>query len=130
MVVGTGLSFPLEISQKTGQWKIHGDRVGTPEVKLKQRVELIINTMIGTRFFNRRYGSNNEDLVFEPINNSTVVLSRERLIEAVNEQEPDINATDIQFINPEGKPSTLVIKVLYFSNEIDDSEPLKIDVSV
>lgn len=130
MPIGTGLSFPIEISKNTGQLKREGDKYDTPDIKLKQRIEIIINTAIGSMFFDRTFGSSIDDINFEPINDNTMIMAQDKLIESVNEQEPDATVNDMQFYPKDGEPSTLVIVVYYISTEIDNDEPIEIEVDV
>ena len=130
MPIGTGLSFPIEINQENGQLKMAGDQKGNPEIKLKQRLELIVNIEIGEMFFNRSFGSNKSDLPFEPLNSETTVMVRDEFVQTVDDQEPDATVNDIQFFRERGKMSKLILKVFYTSSEIDIDEPLDIEVEV
>jgi phage baseplate assembly protein W len=128
MSVGTGLSFPIEVNQETGQLKIAGDAKGNPEIKLKQRLELIINIVIAEVFFNRGFGSNKNNLPFQPMNEETTIMVRDEFIESVNEQEKDATINDIQFFRHQDEISKLGVRVFYSSNAIDIQEPIDIEV--
>lgn len=130
MPIGTGLKHPVEISKNTGQLERAGDKKGNPADKLRQRIEIIINTKIGSMFFDRTFGSPTDDINFEPINENTLIMAQDRLIQSVNEQEPDATVNDMQFSSPKGKPSTLKILVYYVSDEIRTDGPIEVEVEL
>lgn len=103
----------------------------TPEEILREDVESvyqsignIISTPVGTRFFNPEFGSEIENLLFEPIDDITTARLYDALVEAIERWEPrvcvDYGATDVvPYVTDRKYEVTLVFHIVGIESQFD-----------
>ena len=93
--LGTGLSFPLRVNVQGQLMLSSGDR------NIEESIHIILRTTIGERVGLSQFGSNLEDMAFDPLNSSTLVLLRIAVEEALQRWEPRIELDEVQAVpNP------------------------------
>ncbi len=89
--LGVGWSFPPTFSKAAGTVTTS---VGTEEIE--QSLEILLTTSLGERVMLPEYGSNMEDLLFEPVDTSLQTLMIDRIQTAILFYEPRIEIDKIE----------------------------------
>jgi phage baseplate assembly protein W len=104
--LGIGWAFPVEPD-------VGGDvALATHEDDIRQALRLILETNHGERVMRPDFGANLNALVFEPINTTTLALTRHRVEEALTLWEPRIDNVGVQ-IKPDPPQGRLLIDISY-----------------
>jgi phage baseplate assembly protein W len=82
--IGIGLSFPSTVSVQGGIQMSAGYQ------NLEESIFIILGTKLGERVYRPNFGSRLSELVFEPLNSSTLALIRLYVEEALEIWEPRI----------------------------------------
>ena len=86
-VLGKGWAFPFRFSSVGRVSKLTGTAPSESVEKVKMAIEQILGTRIGSRVIDRRFGSNLRGIVFEPIDELTVINLRAAIIDAIERFE-------------------------------------------
>lgn len=126
--IGTGVAFPFEISAK-GSSKAGIVDVDGRELVV-QSIRQIIGTILGSRVMRRDFGSRIHDIPFEPADESTVVLVRHFIIEAVTRWEKRVRLTSlsVQF-NPTISQLQISLTFRIKATNVEQSLSLGMDAS-
>ncbi len=88
-IIGQGIGFPLKTN-------IQGSlQLTTEQQNLEESIHLILRTNIGERVYRPDFGSRLSELVFAPLNTTTLLLLRLYIEEALVAWEPRIELDEI-----------------------------------
>lgn len=114
--LGTGVKYPYEVD-KFGKIAYES---GTNLVK--QSIETLLNTPVGTELGRESFGSEIRIALFEPNDRILYSLLDYFIIDAVQKWEKRVNIIDIVYTTPAEEPERLDVEI-YFrekqSNQID-----------
>ncbi len=105
--LGVGWSFPVQVDQSSGDITL-----AVYEEDVRQAVRLILETNHDERVMRPDFGANLRALVFEPINTTTLALTRHRVEEALTMWEPRIDMVTVQ-VTAEPPLGRLMIDIQY-----------------
>lgn len=88
--LGTGLSFPLQLSVQGGI------QLSSEAQKVKESIWLILRTGVGERLYRPNFGSRLAELAFAPMNSETLIRIRLYVIEALESWEPRIIIDEVR----------------------------------
>lgn len=95
--LGRGWSFPVAADAS-------GDiAIVTYEDDIRQSVRIILGTSPGERAMRPDFGAGLRDLMFSPINTTTMSLVRQRVLQALVEWEPRIDTVTVQVTAQQGQ---------------------------
>jgi uncharacterized protein len=106
-LVGRGWSFPLSISPQGGVTLVEG----TDEIVSAMR--MILGTAPGERVMRPEFGCSIWDLLFEPINSTTLGRMRGAVEEALTRWEPRVTVEDVNPVAGEGDSAEVKIEIRY-----------------
>ena len=93
-IIGTGISFPIKFSEGKKDQLL--DTASGVDV-INQSIRLILGTRIGERYNNNEFGSNINDLIFEPNDLILKDLLYYSIVTALQRWEKRITILDINF---------------------------------
>lgn len=105
--IGRGISFPLQTSKMGGFALTHGAD------SIERAMRMIIGTAPGERVMRPDFGCAVWDLLFEPINISTLGLMAEAVREALSRWEPRIEVEDVDVRPDDASLGQVSIHVAY-----------------
>ena len=105
--LGEGWAFPLQV-EPTG--KIETARY---EEDIRQAIIIIIGTGHGERLMRPDFGAGLKQLVFEPVNTTTIALVKNTVERALITWEPRIDALEVSVSTDPAKRNRLDIEVTY-----------------
>jgi phage baseplate assembly protein W len=105
--LGKGCAFPpgIEPSGKLSTAAFEED--------IRQAIMIIIGTAPGERVMRPDFGAGLKELVFEPVNTTTLALVRHRVERALIDWEPRIDVEEVKVTTDPGEPNKLLIDVTY-----------------
>jgi len=104
--LGQGWAFPLKLDA-SGDFAMTSD-----EEDIRQAIRIILSTKPGERAMRPDFGAGLDVLVFEPINNTTCALARQRVEQALVNWEPRIDSITVQ-VTPDPQAARLMIDIAY-----------------
>jgi uncharacterized protein len=104
--VGSGLAYPLQIALQGGV------QLSSKEENIEESIAIILRTNLGERVNRPNFGSRLSELVFEPINGETLLLTRLYVEESVKMWEPRIHVKEVR-AEPDLSRSTINIEIIY-----------------
>lgn len=105
-LIGAGWAFPPE--QDRGRVElVSGDE------EIVQAIRIILETPVGARVMRPEFGSRLHELVFAPINASTIAAARRHVEYALGYWEPRIDVTSVDVQPHPDWPEVLVITIGY-----------------
>lgn len=104
--VGSGLAYPLQIAVQGGV------RLSSKEENIEESIAIILRTNLGERVNRPNFGSRLSELVFEPVNGETLLLTRLYVEESVKMWEPRINVKEVR-AEPDLNRSAIKIEIIY-----------------
>lgn len=105
--LGTGWAFPPGLDDKG---KI---RLVSLEEDVRQAILIIIQTVLGERVMRPDFGSGLHNLVFEPVNRTTMALVQNTVERALIDWEPRIEINNLEVTTDQSQRNTLEINLLY-----------------
>lgn len=105
--LGTGWSFPPGLD---AEGKI---RLVSLEEDVRQAILIIIQTVLGERVMRPDFGAGLRNLVFEPVNRTTMALVKETVERAIIDWEPRIEINDLDVTSDANERNTLLIELAY-----------------
>jgi phage baseplate assembly protein W len=106
--LGTGWSFPPTFRKAS-----RGVRMTTGQEDIDRSLEILLSTALGERVMLPNYGSNMEELLFEPIDTGLQTLIFDRINTAILYYEPRIEVEDILLDTERVNEGVLIITVAY-----------------
>ena len=115
-IIGKGLLFPKSVNVSIGSLNISEgfDRIN-------QSIKLILNTPIGSRIGNRKFGSTLSECVFEDITEITKQMIRMSVNDALRDWEPRINVSEVTFVDDDELTDSNILG-LVISYSLKDSD--------
>jgi phage baseplate assembly protein W len=104
--LGRGWSFPIQ-PDETGDVALSAF-----EEDIRQAVRIILGTSPGERVMRPDFGAGLRDLVFEPLNSTTMALVRHRVEQALITWEPRIDTIGVQ-VRADRPQGRLLIEIEY-----------------
>jgi len=93
-IIGTGIAFPVKFSEGKNDQLLE---LASGVDVINQSIKLILGTRIGERFNNNEFGSNINDLIFEPNDLILKDLLYYSIVTALQRWEKRITILDINF---------------------------------
>lgn len=115
--IGSGISFPLKTSV-TGNLQLSAEGQN-----LEESIHVILRTSLGERVYRPDFGSRLSELVFAPLNTSTLLLLRLYVEEALDAWEPRIELDEI-LTDPDPVRGRVDITIKYHPKNSHDSRSL------
>jgi uncharacterized protein len=115
--IGSGVGFPPKTTV-SGSLQISAE-----ERNLEESIHLILRTNLGERVYRPDFGSRLSELVFAPLNTSTLLLLRLYVEEALEAWEPRIEIDEIS-TDPDPVRGRVDITIRYHPTESHDSRSL------
>ncbi len=105
--LGTGWAFPpgLDVEGRI--------RLVSLEEDVRQAILIIIQTVLGERVMRPDFGSGLHNLVFEPVNRTTMALVQNTVERALIDWEPRIEVNNLAVTTDTNQRNTLEIDLLY-----------------
>jgi phage baseplate assembly protein W len=113
-ITGTGIAYPVTFSSNNKTQLL--ELVSGSEA-IHQSLYIILNTNIGDRYNNPKFGSNLKSLVFEQNTNLLKDLLYFNSVEAIAKWEPRVTLTKVGFIIYTDDPHIIGIRLQYIENE-------------
>jgi hypothetical protein len=88
--LGTGLAFPLQINVQGGI------QFSSEAQKVKESIWIILRTGVGERLYRPNFGSRLSELMFAPLNSTTLLRIRLYVQEALETWEPRIILDEVR----------------------------------
>ncbi len=104
--LGQGWAFPVDVTA-TGEI-----RLAAYEEDIRQSIQIILGTNPGERVMRPDFGAGLRALMFEPLNTTTIALTRHRVEQALITWEPRIDTITLE-IEPRPEYGQLLITVNY-----------------
>lgn len=117
-IVGSGWRFPIEVDGRGGI------RLARGQQEIEEAIFLILSTPIGQRLMRPTFGSRIHELVFAPINASTMTTAAHYVEEALGMWEPRIEVLDIACTPAVGAAACLLISIAYRVHATHDERAL------
>lgn len=105
--LGRGWSFPPVFDKETGEVKM---TVGVEDIH--RSLEIILTTALGERLMQPAFGSSLEDMLFEPLNTSSLTYVENLLKTAILYHEPRIDADAVE-VRPDDREGLLQIHISF-----------------
>jgi phage baseplate assembly protein W len=107
--LGVGWSAPLSLDPR-GEIAL-----AAYEEDIRQAILIILGTSPGERVMRPDFGAGLRDLVFEPLNDTTIALAQDRVERALIEWEPRIDVQQVAVSIDQGRPKLgqLLINISY-----------------
>jgi uncharacterized protein len=106
--LGKGWSFPVRLDPSTGDVAI-----AVYLEDIRQAILIILRTALGERVMRPDFGAGLETLVFEPVNTTTMALTKHRVEQGLVTWEPRIDVNDVQVTTDPTMRNTLRISIGY-----------------
>lgn len=117
-LIGKGWSFPLAIDGRGGIALTGGAD------EIEQAIEIILSTPVGQRVMRPAFGCRIHELLFAPINSSTMTAAVHYVREALAYWEPRIELLDVQATPDPNQPACLLLYVNYTIKATHDERAL------
>lgn len=105
--LGAGWAFPPGLD---ADGKI---RLVSLDEDVRQAILLIIQTVLGERAMRPDFGAGLRNLIFEPVNRTTMALVKNAVERALIDWEPRIDINNIEVTTDAGARNLLLIELLY-----------------
>jgi uncharacterized protein len=115
--LGSGIGFPLKTNLSGGL------QISAETRNLEESIHLILRTNLGERVYRPDFGSRLSELVFAPLNTSTLLLLRLYVEEALEAWEPRIEMDEI-LTDPDPIRGRVDITIRYHPTESHDTRSL------
>ena len=106
--LGKGWSFPPNFNAGNA-----GVDMTEKMEDIRKSLEILLTTTIGERVMEPKYGCNMVDLLFEPLNTTTVTIMKDRIQTAILYFEPRIDAKNIELDMYDKIEGVVLIKIEY-----------------
>jgi phage baseplate assembly protein W len=106
--LGRGWKFPVSVDAKTGRISM-----SEYEQDIRESIWIILSTAKGERVMRPDFGCGIHDLVFAPINNTTVNLVENSVREALTLWEPRIELIKVEVSAEESAQGKLLVSIDY-----------------
>jgi phage baseplate assembly protein W len=106
--LGRGWKFPVSVDAKTGRISM-----SEYEQDIRESIWIILSTAKGERVMRPDFGCGIHDLVFAPINNTTVNLVENTVREALTLWEPRIELIKVEASAEESAQGKLLVSIDY-----------------
>ncbi|HWP92873.1 MAG TPA: GPW/gp25 family protein [Thermodesulfobacteriota bacterium] len=106
--LGRGWKFPVSVDAKTGRISM-----SEYEQDIRESIWIILSTAKGERVMRPDFGCGIHDLVFAPINNTTVNLVENTVREALTLWEPRIELIKVEVSAEESAQGKLLVGIDY-----------------
>jgi hypothetical protein len=106
--LGRGWKFPVSVDAKTGRISM-----SEYEQDIRESIWIILSTAKGERVMRPDFGCGIHDLVFAPINNTTVNLIENTVREALTLWEPRIELIRVEASAEESAQGKLLVSIDY-----------------
>lgn len=106
--LGTGWSFPPSFRKAS-----RGVQMTSGQEDIDRSLEILLSTALGERVMLPEYGSNMEDLLFEPIDTGLQTLIFDRINTAILYFEPRIEVEDIVLDTDRVTEGVIIITISY-----------------
>ena len=114
--IGTGLAFPLQITDTGGVALVSGKEL------IRQSIKIILGTTQGTRYFLGEFGSQIEKVLFQPNDEVLQSLLQTMIREALKTWEPRIAVTTITFEKSVGgTPHSNMLRCFVYYNILNSN---------
>lgn len=115
--LGQGWGFPLRLTVQGGI------QTTAARVNIRESIHIILGTRLGERVYRPDFGSRLSELVFEPINSSTLTLIVVYVEEALRKWEPRILLDGVEAL-PQPLQGRVDIAIAYHPKETPDRHSL------
>ncbi len=105
--IGTGWQFPIRVNNRGGL------SYSTGEKDIEEAIWIVLGTAKGERLMMPEFGCGIHDLVFAPLNPTTLGDIEFHVKDALTQWEPRIDVRDIRVQQEKEKPNLLLIRVDY-----------------
>jgi phage baseplate assembly protein W len=92
---------------------------------VRQSIRNLLNTSFGERLFQPRLGASLRNLLFEPVDEITVLEIRDRIIETLRKHEPRIGTLLVD-VRSDADSNSYTVSVEYGMNEINERQTVSI----
>lgn len=116
--LGTGWSFPLGVDRRGGL------SLSSHVRDIEEAIHIILGTARGERRMRPNFGSGIHDLVFMPLNPSTIGLIQYHVEEALGWWEPRIEVREVEVVPDRQEASRVYINVKYRIKQTNDERNL------
>ncbi len=105
--LGRGWKFPIQVDENGAI------AFTSQEEKVHESIMIILNTIIGERTMEPKFGSGLQNLVFEPINSGTFAAIADQVREALIEWEPRIDVLKVESSPDLAESGKLLVNIEY-----------------
>ncbi|GAB3899936.1 GPW/gp25 family protein [Larkinella knui] len=106
--LGTGWRFPPTFDQHSGTVEVVSD-----EAAIQTSLHILLSTRLGERVMRADYGSNLDEVLFEPLTTTFLTYLRDRVRTAILYHEPRIDLIDLDVQQPDRTAGLVQITVGY-----------------
>jgi phage baseplate assembly protein W len=106
--LGVGWAFPVQADPSVGDMS-----TAVYEEDIRQAILLILETNLGERVMRPDFGSGLRELVFEPVNISTMALVKHRVEQALINWEPRIRVQEVRVQVEGASRNTVLVTISY-----------------
>lgn len=107
-IVGTGWSFPVSFKSLAA-----GPRMTSAEELIEQSISITLNTLLGERALNKKYGSRLSNFNFDTVDMAVLADLKEEIANAILLNEPRVILKEILFDNRDIDSGLLKIELEY-----------------
>lgn len=116
--IGRGIEFPMRVDGSGSLALTSG------QSSIERAIRMILSTAPGERVMRPDFGCAIWDLLFEPVNTTTLGLMAEAAREALSRWEPRIDVEDVDVVPDEGSVGLTTIHVAYTVRQTNDRRNL------
>jgi Bacteriophage baseplate protein W len=106
--LGVGWGFPVAPGQPSGEISLV-----VYEEDIRQAILIILETNLGERVMRPDFGSGLRELVFEPLNTTTMALVQHRVEQALISWEPRIRVQEVRVTAEGASRNKLLVNISY-----------------
>jgi phage baseplate assembly protein W len=106
--LGAGWSFPVDPDRSTGELPL-----AAYEEDIRQAILIILQTNLGERLMRPDFGSGLRELVFEPLNTTTMSLVQHRVEQSLITWEPRIRVHEVRVSVDGALRNKLLVEISY-----------------
>ncbi|WP_017326243.1 GPW/gp25 family protein [Synechococcus sp. PCC 7336] len=117
-LVGRGFAYPLRLSV---QGKL---QLSASEQNLRESILLILRTNLGERKYRPNFGCRLGELLFAPMNTTTLRQARLFVRQALTHWEPRIAVDEVRIVNPNPQTGRMDILIAYHPINTHDRRSL------
>jgi len=116
--IGRGFPFPLSINERGSFVLVSGTE------ELERSMTVVLSTAPGERAFRPRFGCQIWELMFEPINPSTIGLVEMYVTEALEMWEPRVDIDAVRAVPDEAIQGAVRVEIDYTVRQTNDHRNL------